>query len=65
MRCRDWIKAQTAALARAGGCTPAEATEAADFMDRLADRELRGEITRDQAMAELDAFARQLERRTN
>lgn len=64
MRCRAWIHSQTRALAQAGECTQAEANAAADFMDRLADRELRGEITEAQAMAELEAFARrQLERR--
>lgn len=39
-----------------GLCSNGAAAEAAAFFDALAERQLRGEITHEQAMAEVEAF---------
>jgi hypothetical protein len=49
-----------------GICTPAEADEAATFMDQLADREMSGELTPAEAKQKLVAFSlAQLRKRAN
>jgi hypothetical protein len=46
-------------------CSKGEAAEAEELFDKLAERELRGEITHAQAMAEIDLFGRAQMRRRN